>query len=71
MKVGDMVRWIPHNYWSCGGLGMILEINSERKKFFIIWFGHVEEYGGWKEAIAAGTWYESRDFDPRDGIEVM
>jgi len=69
MKVGDMVRWKPHNYWPCGGLGLVLEVDAQSKEFFAFWFDGVEEYGGWAEAMAAGHLYDYNDLE--EDIEVV
>jgi hypothetical protein len=69
MKVGDMVRWKPHNYWPCGGLGLVLEVNEQHKEFFAFWFSDVEDYGSWAEAMKAATWYGCSDLE--EDIEVL
>jgi len=69
MKVGDMVRWKPHNYWPCGGLGLVLEVNEKHKEFFAFWFSCVEDYGSWAEAMKTGRWYGCSDLE--DDIEVL
>ena len=69
MKVGDMVRWKPHNSYNCGGLGLVLEVDTQSKEFFAFWFDGVEEYGGWAEAMAAGHLYDYSDLE--EDIEVV
>ena len=69
MKVGDMVRWKPHNSYNCGGLGLVLEVDTQSKEFFAFWFSCVEDYGSWTEAVKAGRWYGCSDLE--DDIEVL
>ena len=69
MKIGDLVRWVSHKGWPCGGLGLVFEIDSQNAEFFTVWFTHFEEFGGWKEAIEQGAWYDDEDL--ANDIEVI
>ena len=67
MKVGDMVKWVPHDEWDLGGRGIVVEMNASQ--FRIAWLDDIEDFG-WSEVMdAKASWYENEDME--ESIEVV
>jgi len=65
LKIGDIVRWVPHKDWSCGGLGFVVDIGDMMWK--IIWHSDLED-----NISTKGMWYYEEDFVMRSGtIEIL
>ena len=67
MKVGDMVKWVPHDEWDLGGRGIIVEMNASQ--FRIAWLDDIEDFG-WGEVMdTKASWYENEDVE--ESIEIV
>jgi hypothetical protein len=61
MKVGDMVKYNPHEGWPYGGLGTIVDIKADEIQ--VVWLDDIEDFG-WLEALdTQAKWYGPEDLD--------
>ena len=63
MKVGDLVRWVPHSKWDHAGLGTIVETTFTGCR--IMWHVDIEDITGYK-----GVWYITEEFDDGKIVKV-
>ena len=66
MKVGDMVKWVPHDEWDLGGRGIIIDTGKD--EFQIVWFSDIEDFG-LSGAMDSAARYSLEDF--KESIEVV
>jgi hypothetical protein len=67
VKVGDMIKWVPHDEWDLGGRGIIIDMRKD--EFRIAWLSDIEDFGLAEATDWKASWYDLEDFE--ESIEVV
>ena len=67
MKIGDMVKWVPHDEWDLGGRGVI--VDTRVGQFQIAWLSDIEDFGWTQTMDHEASWYDLGDFE--ESIEIV